>query len=162
RGNDARRASLPAHAGLARPRPAGATGRPRRPPSRGHRHPRRRAPGGGVALSLPDPAAKAAAVRTMFDPIAPRSPPLNTTHPIPPLGPARGGRRAAAAAAAGGAGDLLVDVGCGPGELAALAAAAGARVVGIDVAPAMLAHARGRGAMLVRADAAQLPVRAAT
>lgn len=112
-----------------------------------------------MALSLPDPATKAAAVRAMFDRIAPRYARLNT---ILTFGLDRGWRRAAVAAAAVRAGDLLVDVGCGSGDLAALAAAAGARVVGIDVAPAMLAHARGRGAMLVRADAAALPVRADT
>ena len=44
---------------------------------------------------------------------------------------------------------------CGTGDLAALAAAAGARVVGVDFAPAMLARARGRGAALVRGDAAR-------
>jgi len=109
-----------------------------------------------VALSLPDPAAKAAVVRAMFDRIAPRYARLNT---ILTFCLDRGWRRAAIAATRVGAGDLVVDVACGTGDLAALAVAAGAHAIGVDVAPAMLAHAGGRGAMLVRADAAALPVR---
>jgi demethylmenaquinone methyltransferase / 2-methoxy-6-polyprenyl-1,4-benzoquinol methylase len=112
-----------------------------------------------VAVSLPDPDAKAAVVREMFDRIAPRYARLNT---ILTFGLDRGWRRAAIAAAGVRAGDLVVDVGCGTGDLAALAAAAGARVIGVDVAPTMLAHARGRGAALLRADAAALPLRGAT
>src|SRR5262249_11627400 len=71
-----------------------------------------------------------------------------------------GWRRAAIAAAGVGAGSVVVDVACGTGDLAALAVRGGARVLGIDFAPAMLHRARGRGADLVRADAAALPVRA--
>jgi demethylmenaquinone methyltransferase/2-methoxy-6-polyprenyl-1,4-benzoquinol methylase len=112
-----------------------------------------------VAVSLPDPDAKAAVVREMFDRIAPRYARLNT---ILTFGLDRGWRRAAIAAAGVRPGDLVVDVGCGTGDLAALAAAAGARVIGVDVAPIMLAHARGRGAALLRADAAALPLRGAT
>jgi len=110
-----------------------------------------------VALTLPDPATKAAAVRSMFDRIAPHYERLNT---ILTFGLDRGWRRAAIAAAGVGPGDLVVDVACGTGGLAALATAAGARVIGIDVSRAMLVRARGRAAALVLADAAALPVRA--
>ena len=112
-----------------------------------------------MAVSLPDPDAKAAVVREMFDRIAPRYTRLNT---ILTFGLDRGWRRATIAAAGVRAGDLVVDVGCGTGDLAALAVAAGARVIAVDVAPAMLAHARGCGGMLLRADAAALPIRRAT
>ncbi len=45
------------------------------------------------------------------------------------------------AAAGVGPGCQLLDVGCGPGDLAAAAATAGADVVGIDVAPSMVRRA---------------------
>lgn len=112
-----------------------------------------------MAVSLPAPAEKATTVRRMFDRIAPRYERLNT---VLTLGLDRGWRRAAIAAAAVGPGDLVVDVACGTGDLAALAAAAGARVVGIDFAAGMLACARRHGVPLVRADAAALPFPAAT
>jgi demethylmenaquinone methyltransferase / 2-methoxy-6-polyprenyl-1,4-benzoquinol methylase len=111
-----------------------------------------------VALALPQPAEKAAHVRAMFDRIAPRYQRLNT---VLTLGLDRGWRRAAIAAARLHAGDLVVDMACGTGDLAALAAAGGARAVGVDFAPGMLARARGRGAALVRGDAAALPLRPA-
>jgi demethylmenaquinone methyltransferase / 2-methoxy-6-polyprenyl-1,4-benzoquinol methylase len=111
-----------------------------------------------VAVALPHPAEKAALVRAMFDRIAPRYQRLNS---VLTFGLDRGWRRAAIAAAGLHAGDLVVDVACGTGDLAALAAAAGARAVGVDFAPAMLARARGRGAALVRADAVALPLRPA-
>src|SRR5262249_55226664 len=110
---------------------------------------RRRSEVSDVALTLPDPATKAAAVRSMFDRIAPPYERLNTTLTF---GLDRGWRRAAIAAAGVGPGDLVVDVACGTGGLAALATAAGARVIGIDVARAMLVRARGRAAALVLAD----------
>jgi demethylmenaquinone methyltransferase/2-methoxy-6-polyprenyl-1,4-benzoquinol methylase len=94
----------------------------------------------------------------MFDRIAPRYERLNT---VLTFGLDRGWRRAAIAAAGLRSGDLLIDVACGTGDLAALAAAAGARAVGVDFAPAMLARARGRGAFLVRGDASALPLRRA-
>ena len=111
-----------------------------------------------MALALPLPAEKAAHVRAMFDRIAPRYQRLNT---VLTFGLDHGWRRAAIAAAQLHAGDLVVDVACGTGDLAALAAASGARAIGVDFAPAMLARARDRGAALVRGDAAALPLRAA-
>jgi demethylmenaquinone methyltransferase/2-methoxy-6-polyprenyl-1,4-benzoquinol methylase len=109
-----------------------------------------------VALTLPAPGDKAAVVRAMFDRIAPRYDRLNR---LLTFGLDRGWRRAAVAASGAGPGRLVVDVACGTGDLAALAARAGARVLAIDFAPAMLRLARGRGAVLARADALALPVR---
>jgi SAM-dependent methyltransferase len=58
-----------------------------------------------------------------------------------------------------GPGDRVLDVGCGLGTLAAAAAARGARVVGADLAPGMLAAARERHPEVefVEADAEALP-----
>jgi len=109
-----------------------------------------------VALTLPAPGDKAAVVRAMFDRIAPRYDRLNR---LLTFGLDRGWRRAAIEASGAGPGRLLVDVACGTGDLAALAARTGARVVAVDFAPAMLRRARGRGAVLARADALALPVR---
>src|SRR5947209_13880344 len=55
--------------------------------------------------------------------------------------------------------ERVLDVATGPGYVAELAAARGARVVGIDVAEGMLALARQRvaGVELLRADAEELP-----
>lgn len=62
-----------------------------------------------------------------------------------------------------GSGDRVLDVACGPGPVAIAAAAAGGRVTGLDVAPALLAAAavRAEGAGLtvrwVEADMAAIP-----
>jgi SAM-dependent methyltransferase len=62
-------------------------------------------------------------------------------------------------AAAVGAGTRVLDVGTGPGWVAARAAERGASVVGVDVAEAMIARARGAHPELDfrRADAHELP-----
>jgi SAM-dependent methyltransferase len=56
-------------------------------------------------------------------------------------------------------GDRVLDVGCGPGALAAAAAQRGARVTGVDLAEGMVAEARRRHPELefVQADAERLP-----
>jgi SAM-dependent methyltransferase len=62
-------------------------------------------------------------------------------------------------------GERVVDIGCGTGNAALLAAERGARVTGIDPAERLLgvaeaaAAARGADATFLRADAASLPVR---
>lgn len=67
-------------------------------------------------------------------------------------------------AAAPVAGEHVVDVGCGTGNAALLAAARGARVTGVDPAPRLLAVARdladagGLAARFLEGDAAALPV----
>jgi glycosyltransferase involved in cell wall biosynthesis/SAM-dependent methyltransferase len=56
-------------------------------------------------------------------------------------------------------GALVLDAGCGPSPLAPALRERGVRVLGLDLAPAMLARAREAGALPVRGDAAALPVR---
>ena len=58
-----------------------------------------------------------------------------------------------------GAGDRVLDVGCGPGDLAAAAASRGASVVGADLSQVMVAMARSRHPELEfqQADAERLP-----
>jgi demethylmenaquinone methyltransferase/2-methoxy-6-polyprenyl-1,4-benzoquinol methylase len=60
-----------------------------------------------------------------------------------------------------GRGDVVLDLGCGTGDMAGLAAQAGARVIGVDFAARMLAAARRRSvaAVWLRADATCLPMR---
>ena len=111
-----------------------------------------------MAVALPSPDEKAAVVRAMFDRIAPRYDRLNG---LMTWGLHRRWRRAAVRAVALAPGDLVIDVACGTGDLAALAAAAGARVIGVDFAPGMLREARDHRspALLLAADAGALPVR---
>jgi len=65
--------------------------------------------------------------------------------------------------AAPGPGERVVDVGCGTGNAALLAAALGARVIGVDPASRLLevaredAAARGLDAEFAVGDAAELP-----
>ncbi|RKQ91090.1 methyltransferase family protein [Solirubrobacter pauli] len=56
-------------------------------------------------------------------------------------------------------GDRVLDVGCGPGTLAAAAADRGAQVTGVDLAEGMVAEARRRhpGLTFLQADAEALP-----
>jgi SAM-dependent methyltransferase len=57
-----------------------------------------------------------------------------------------------------GAGERVLDLACGAGRHAAELERAGARVVGLDLSPSMLHHARGRtAAPLVRGDMRALP-----
>lgn len=112
-----------------------------------------------MALALPEPGEKAEVVRAMFDRIAPTYDRMNR---VLTWRLDQRWRREAIAAARIRPGDVVVDLACGTGDLAELAAAAGARVLGVDFAAAMLTVARRRGvaATLVRADATALPVRA--
>jgi demethylmenaquinone methyltransferase / 2-methoxy-6-polyprenyl-1,4-benzoquinol methylase len=114
-----------------------------------------------MALSLPEPERKAAAVRDMFDRIAKHYDRMNR---LLTASLDRGWRRAAIEAARLGPGALALDVACGTGDLAALARATGARVLGVDFAPQMLRLARARRAAsyLARADAAALPLAGGT
>jgi demethylmenaquinone methyltransferase/2-methoxy-6-polyprenyl-1,4-benzoquinol methylase len=110
-----------------------------------------------VALEpLPRGEHKQAAVREMFDRIAPRYDGLNR---LLSVGLDQRWRRAALDAVAIGDGDRVLDLACGTGDLAELAARRGARVVGADFARQMLEGARRRGvpAALVQADGARLP-----
>ncbi len=105
---------------------------------------------------LPALEQKRAHVRAMFDRIAPRYDLLNR---LMTLGFDWSWRRELVEALYVGPGELVVDLGAGTGDLAALAAARGARVVAVDLALGMLRVARRRrtAALLVQADALSLP-----
>lgn len=111
--------------------------------------------------TLPQGEDKRAAVRAMFDRIAPRYDLLNRllTGRLD-----QRWRRRALAAVAVGPGDRVLDLACGTGDLAVLARSRGARVVGADFAAQMLRRARqrGRGLRLVQADAEALPLASGT
>ena len=112
-------------------------------------------------MSLPAPQEKAAVVEAMFDRIAPHYDRMNRL--LTWRLDARW-RRRAVRQLGNGPGDVVLDLGCGTGDMAALARAAGARVVGLDVAARMLDVARARRAAdaLLRADATRLPLRGGT
>ena len=112
-------------------------------------------------MSLPAPQEKAAVVEAMFDRIAPHYDRMNRL--LTWRLDARWRRRAVRQLGIG-PGDVVLDLGCGTGDMAALARAAGARVVGLDVAARMLDVARARRAAdaLLRADATRLPLRGGT
>jgi glycosyltransferase involved in cell wall biosynthesis/SAM-dependent methyltransferase len=71
-------------------------------------------------------------------------------------------RMAAGALAHLGPGARVLDAGCGPAPLAGGLRRRGVDVIGLDLAPGMLAAARTAGASPVRGDAASLPLRDAT
>jgi demethylmenaquinone methyltransferase/2-methoxy-6-polyprenyl-1,4-benzoquinol methylase len=93
----------------------------------------------------------------MFDRIAPRYDRLNR---LITVGLDQRWRRAALEAIEIGPRDRVVDLACGTGDLAQLAAARGARVVAVDFAREMLRGARRRAvnAELVQADGVSLPL----
>jgi len=93
----------------------------------------------------------------MFDGIVDRYALVNS---MLSLGLDRMWRRAGVRAAAPRRGDVVLDLGCGTGELATGLARAGASVVGVDTSARMLAAAGARapsGVTFVRASAFRLP-----
>ena len=99
------------------------------------------------------------AVAAMFDGLVGRYDLLNR---ILSFGLDRVWRRATARAAVRRPGDLVLDLGCGTGDLAAALARQGVRVVGVDASAGMLATAASRdlrGVDLVRGSAFRLPFR---
>ncbi len=106
---------------------------------------------------LPPLDEKGARVRAMFDRIAPRYDPLNR---LLSAGLDQRWRREALDRIRVGNGDRVVDLACGTGDLAELARARGAQVVGIDFAFEMLCAARRRGirAAFLQADGEALPL----
>jgi len=106
---------------------------------------------------LPRDEEKRNQVRAMFDRIAPRYDAMNR---LLTVGLDQRWRRAALAAVEVGRRDRVLDLACGTGDLAELAAERGARVVGVDFAREMLRGARRRGidALWIHGDAASLPL----
>lgn len=110
-----------------------------------------------MALALPVGAEKRVAVQRMFERIAPRYDALNR---LLSFGLDQRWRRQALTLVGVGPGDVVVDVATGTGDLAELAAARGAQVIGIDYTRGMLrgAQRRGLAARLVQGDAELLPL----
>jgi demethylmenaquinone methyltransferase/2-methoxy-6-polyprenyl-1,4-benzoquinol methylase len=108
--------------------------------------------------ALPSTDEKRAAVRAMFDRIAPRYDRMNR---LMTAGLDQRWRRAAADAIGIGAGDRVLDLACGTGDLAELCAGRGARVIGLDFAGEMLRGAQQRrvSASFVQGDGSRLPLR---
>lgn len=108
---------------------------------------------------LPTPDEKPHAVRAMFDRIAPRYDRLNR---VLTGGRDLGWRRELVRELAVGRGDRVLDLACGTGDFAVIAAGRGAEVVGLDFARRMLELALRRGvpgAAWVQGDALRLPFR---
>jgi demethylmenaquinone methyltransferase/2-methoxy-6-polyprenyl-1,4-benzoquinol methylase len=110
-----------------------------------------------MAMTLPTDAGKRHYVERMFDRIALRYDLMNR---VMTLGIDRSWRARAIDAIEPCRGDVVIDLGCGTGDLARAAAARGARSLGVDVAAGMLeqARARDRATLLVRADGLALPL----
>jgi demethylmenaquinone methyltransferase/2-methoxy-6-polyprenyl-1,4-benzoquinol methylase len=104
--------------------------------------------------ALPQGAAKVAAVRSMFDAIAPR---YDLVNRLMTFGLDRAWRKRAVRSLTLAPGDVVLDVACGTGDLCRDLAAGGYRPVGIDLSGGMLHHARTT-APLVHGDALALPL----
>lgn len=108
-------------------------------------------------MNLPSESEKAAVVEAMFDRISRRYDLMNR---LMTFGIDRRWRRRAIEALAIAPGTVVLDLGCGTGDLAREAAHAGARVIGLDFSAGMLRELQRRGieCALVRADALALPL----
>ncbi|MGH8920866.1 MAG: ubiquinone/menaquinone biosynthesis methyltransferase [Actinomycetes bacterium] len=107
-----------------------------------------------MTSTLPTGPDKVAAVRAMFDAIAPR---YDLVNRLMTFGMDRGWRRRAVAALTLSPGSMVLDVACGTGDLCRDLATAGYRPVGVYLSAGMLRHARAR-VPLVHGDALALPV----
>jgi demethylmenaquinone methyltransferase/2-methoxy-6-polyprenyl-1,4-benzoquinol methylase len=105
-------------------------------------------------VDLPTGAAKAAAVRAMFDRISPRYDRMNR---LLTFRLDVGWRRRTVAALAARPAGVVADLACGTGDLCRDLAHAGLRPTGFDLSWGMLAHAR-TGAPLLHADVLALPL----
>jgi demethylmenaquinone methyltransferase/2-methoxy-6-polyprenyl-1,4-benzoquinol methylase len=103
---------------------------------------------------LPQGKAKQVFVQTLFDRIAPRYALVNK---VMTLGLDMKWRRKAIRLLGLAPGSVVVDLACGPGEMAGLLNAGGIRAAGFDLSAPMLVAARHR-LPLAQADAALLPV----
>jgi demethylmenaquinone methyltransferase/2-methoxy-6-polyprenyl-1,4-benzoquinol methylase len=106
------------------------------------------------AEHLPEGEAKAAAVRAMFDAIAPR---YDLVNRIMTFRMDVGWRRRTVRTLRLPAGATVLDLACGTGDLCRELTASGYRPIGMDLSFGMLAAARTK-APLVHADALRLPV----
>lgn len=104
--------------------------------------------------ALPEGERKRAAVRAMFDAIAPR---YDLVNRLMTFGLDLRWRRRTVRLLGLAPGSRVGDLACGTGDLARLCGDAGFPVVGLDLSPGMLAAARTR-APLVLADGASLPL----
>lgn len=105
--------------------------------------------------ALPRGAEKRDLVRTMFDEIAPRYDLVNT---VMTFGLDRWWRRRTVELLALPPGSLVLDLGCGTGDLLRELTRRGRRGLGVDLSSGMLRCARTGGAPVVRGDGAFLPL----
>jgi demethylmenaquinone methyltransferase/2-methoxy-6-polyprenyl-1,4-benzoquinol methylase len=105
-------------------------------------------------MTLPQGTDKVAAVRSMFDAIAPR---YDLVNRVMTFGLDVRWRRSTVAALDLGPGATVVDLACGTGDLSRDLAAAGYGPVGVDLSFGMLAHAWS-GAPRIQGDALRLPL----
>lgn len=108
---------------------------------------------------LPQGKAKQDLVRSMFDTIAPR---YDLVNRLMTFGLDASWRRRTVALLEVAPEAVVLDIGCGTGDLARNLRRNGKRSFGIDLSLGMLAVARSGGAPLVQADAAALPILTAT
>ncbi len=108
-------------------------------------------------MALPAESGKAAFVRAMFDRISPRYDFMNR---LMTFGRDQAWRRRAIDLLELEPGAVMLDLGCGTGDLAAEAARRRAVAIGLDFSEGMLREAKGRdgGFALVRGDALAIPL----
>jgi demethylmenaquinone methyltransferase/2-methoxy-6-polyprenyl-1,4-benzoquinol methylase len=102
---------------------------------------------------LPEGEAKVAAVRTMFDTIAPR---YDLVNRLMTFGMDRGWRRRTVESLSLPPGEPVIDLACGTGDLCRDLVNGGYRAIGVDLSLGMLRHAR-TPSPLVQGDALRLP-----
>jgi demethylmenaquinone methyltransferase/2-methoxy-6-polyprenyl-1,4-benzoquinol methylase len=103
---------------------------------------------------LPQGAAKVAAVRNLFDTIAPR---YDLVNRVMTFGMDRGWRRQTVRSLALAPASAVIDLACGTGDLCRDLVGAGYRAVGVDLSLGMLTHAR-TASPLLQGDALALPL----
>jgi demethylmenaquinone methyltransferase/2-methoxy-6-polyprenyl-1,4-benzoquinol methylase len=107
-----------------------------------------------TAEPLPEGEQKVRAVRAMFDRIAPR---YDLVNRVMTFGMDIGWRRSTVRALALPPGSVVLDLGCGTGDLCRELSGVGCAPIGFDLSRGVLAAAR-TGAPLVQADVLRLPV----